>query len=314
MSGPPEISIVIETLNYERGDHTLLAAVLQALSRQTVPREAIEVILVADPREHPELETLLPQLDPQARLVSAPGAHYYAQKNRGAEAARGRVVGFIDSDCIPVSTWVATVLNQLGNDSGAPAAVQGTVVTDRSIQGLAFAVTSFGQVQGCRIRDTRMLTGNNCAFRREEFLRAPFDEAPWFHGAEVRKIASIYARGGRVVLDPGAQVCHAFYPGIANFLAFSAYWGWCFLHLRRDPRPEISYAALFNGLGWLAPAVLVPAKMLMDTRRMCQQRKPMRLSWRQFIGATVFLWLMAPAAGYGALLERSGCKPVVPRY
>jgi len=314
LSPPLKISIVIESLNYERGNHALLASVLQSLSQQTVPREAIEVILVADPQEHPELEALLPELDPLARLVHAPGAHYYAQKNRGAEVAETPVIGFIDSDCIPVNTWVETVLKHLTANSATPAAVQGTVVTDRSIQGVAFAVTSFGQVQGFETRETHMLTGNNCAFRRKEFLTAPFDEGPWFHGPEVSKVASIYAQGGVVLLDPGAEVYHAFYPGIANFLAFSAYWGWCFLHLRRGTPEEVRYAKLFDRLGWLAPAALVPAKMLMDTYRMWQQRKPMRLSWRQLVGATLFLLLMAPAAGYGALLERLGREPVTPKY
>ena len=94
--------------------------IVLSLSQQTVPREAIEVILVADSQEHPELEALLPQLDSLARLVHAPGAHYYAQKNRGAEAAQAPVLGFIDSDCVPRNTWVETALKHLSDDSTAP--------------------------------------------------------------------------------------------------------------------------------------------------------------------------------------------------
>ena len=314
MNNGPQLSIVIETLNYQRGDHQLLAAVLQSLRRQSLTQGALELIVVADPQKHPELKALLSQLDPAARLLAAPGAHYYAQKNRGAEAARSPIIGFIDSDCVPCPTWAATVLGHLAGDPDPPSAVQGTVVTGRSIEAIAFAVTSFGQVQGYATRTTGMLTGNNCAFRRAEFLAAPFAEAPWFHGPEVSKAAAIHAGGGTILLDPGAQVHHAFYPGIANFFVFATYWGWCFLHLRRSSPVKIRYATLFNRLGWLAPLALVPAKMLMDSYRMVQQRKPMRLSWRQFLGATTLLLLMAPAVGYGALLERLGRKPMTPRY
>ena len=314
MNIKPDISIIIETLNYERGNDQLLTAVLEALQHQSVSRDSIEIIVVIDPIQHPGLKRHLEALDFDLHIAEAPDAHYYAQKNRGAAVASADVIGFIDSDCTPVSTWVETVLRRLHEKESQLAAVQGTVVTDHTIQGLAFAATSFGQVQGSKARPTRMLTGNNCAFRRSEFMCEPFDEAPWFHGPEVKKISAIISAGGLVLLEPGAEVCHAFYPGIRNFVAFSAYWGWCFLHLRRDCPAGVPYARLFDRLGWFAPIFLVPAKASMDTWRVLQQRSNMKMTWWQAIRCSLLLSTMAPIVGYGALLERMGRKPTTPLY
>ena len=314
MNNFPDISIIVETLNYERGDDGPLVAVIESLQQQTIPREDIEIIVVIDSGQNPELEEKIAKLDPQAKIVEAPGAHYYAQKNRGAEVARATVIGFIDSDCTPVNTWVETVLRRLREGGVQLAAVQGTVVTDRTIQGLAFAVTSFAQVQGREARSTGMLTGNNCAFRRDEFIREPFDESPWFHGPEVKKISAIISAGRYVLLEPGAEVNHSFYPGVGDFISFSAYWGWCFLHLRRGRPAGVLYAELFDRLGWFAPFVLVPAKMVMDTWRTLEQRSNMRMTWWQAVRCCLFLNIMSSAVGYGALLERVGLKPATPKY
>jgi glycosyltransferase involved in cell wall biosynthesis len=244
-----ELSVIIETLNYERGDEEILGLVLAALGQQTMARREIEIIVVVDPDRDREMGAHLLAMDGALRIIEAPGAHYYAQKNRGAEAARADIVAFLDSDCRPCATWAETMVRHLRGGRPDLAGVQGTLTTDRTIQGLSFAVASFAQVQGRVARETAMLTGNNCAFRRAEFLADPFDEAPWFHGPEVKKIAALRHAGQHVMLDPGAEVRHAFYPGLTNFLTFSVYWGWCFLHLRRGNPTGVAYAGLFDGLG-----------------------------------------------------------------
>ncbi|MHA7815618.1 MAG: glycosyltransferase family 2 protein [Pseudohaliea sp.] len=313
----PRLAIVIETLNYDRGNADLLAAVLGALASQTVPQEELEVLVVADPAVHPELRQWLAQQAPGVRLVDAPGAHYYAQKNRGAEAASAPVVGFIDADCVPLASWAECVLGYLSTDGEeSVAAVQGVVFTDDTLQGQAFAATSFGQVQARTRQPATMLTGNNCAFRRDAFLAEPFDEAPQFHGPEVRKLARLQQAGRQVVLEPGAAVRHAFYPGVGHFIDFSMYWGWCFLHLRRaamaagEPVPY----RWWHRLGLAGPLLLIPAKMVMDWRRLLEHRRAMGLSWGRVGACALFLAAMAPAVCYGALLERLGREPPTPLY
>ncbi len=313
----PRLSIVIETLNYDRGNPALLLEVINALRRQCVAAGDIEIIVVIDPEEQPDLGELLQEDVADIVIVEALGAHYYAQKNRGAHAASGAILGFIDSDCVPAGTWAAVVLEVLGaSRESRISGVQGPVTVDGGLQAQAFAATSFGQVQQTQREPAHMLTGNNCAFRREEFLAEPFDESPLFHGPEVRKLAKLQQRGEIVSFEPRAAVRHAFYPGLKNFLTFSTYWGWCFLKLRRDARArgeQVPYG-WFNTLGWLAPLILSPAKLAMDLRRLLQNYKALGLTPIRFAGCLLWLAAMAPAVGYGGMLERLGREPPVPPY
>jgi hypothetical protein len=223
-------------------------------------------------------------------------------------------VAFLDADCTPVPTWAEGIVSRLNQAGERLAAVQGPVGTDRTLQGIAFAITSFGQLQGRTARPIHMLTGNNCAFRRDEFLREPFDETPQFHGPEVKKISKFLATGREVILEPLAAVDHAFEPGLRNFATFATYWGWCFLQLRRDAGAHIPYARLFNGMSWLAPVALVPAKSFMDARRTLQNRRAMQLSWAQVLFCIGFLCCMSFAVGYGGMLARLGKAPPRPVY
>src|SRR5687768_10448467 len=104
----PALSVVIETVNTEPGRHDSLDALFRALAAQTLAREEMEFMVVIDPDRHPDLGKYVAATQPQARIATARGRHYYAQKNLGARHARGPLVGFIDSDCLPAATWAAS--------------------------------------------------------------------------------------------------------------------------------------------------------------------------------------------------------------
>jgi hypothetical protein len=233
-------------------------------------------------------------------MIDAPELHYYAQKNRGAREARAPIVAFIDSDCIPAKTWAASILEAFGREDPLLGAVQGTVWSDRTPLGFAFAITNFGVFQSLRERRTSSLTGNNCAFRREEFLADPFEDDPVFHGPEVRLAARIYDKGRYILLSPGAANHHHFLPGFNFFLAHGVYWGYCFLQLRRSGASSVPYAKFFNRLGPLAPLALIPAKAAFDLGRMMQRRADLEMSLFDTVGCTVSLLINSFAVGVGA--------------
>jgi len=211
------LSIVIETANTPPGNYEELDATLEAFANQTLPASQFEIFIVADPHLHPELRDHLSSLAPRAQLIDAPGLHYYAQKNRGARASEAPIVAFMDSDCIPATTWAASILETFARKDDSMGAVQGTVWSDRTPLGFAFVITNFGLFQARRERHTTSLTGNNCAFRREEFLSDPFEEDSTFHGAEVRLAARILGSGRYILLVPGAANHHHFLPGFKLF-------------------------------------------------------------------------------------------------
>jgi glycosyltransferase involved in cell wall biosynthesis len=97
----PGISVVIPHLN----DAAALARCLDALARQ---REAapFEVIVVDNGSARPPAEVCAAA---GARLMAEPTPGPGPARTRGAAAARGAVIAFIDADCRPDPDWIAAI-------------------------------------------------------------------------------------------------------------------------------------------------------------------------------------------------------------
>lgn len=96
---PPLVSVVV--VHYEQpGD---LARTLGALARQTHPAELLEVIVVDDG------SATAPVVPPGVQLIRLPDRGFRAAtaRNRGAAAARGSVLCFLDADTAPEPSYVA---------------------------------------------------------------------------------------------------------------------------------------------------------------------------------------------------------------
>jgi hypothetical protein len=156
---------------------------------------------------------------------------------------------------------------------------------------------------------SRWLSGNNCAFRRCDFLREPFDESPVFHGPEVRKAASIAAQGRWIALLPGASTRHHFLPGLRPFLGDGLYWGYCFQRLCQQGDSSISYASIFRRLGVLSPLVLIPAKAFVDLRLLVAKRRELGVDMLQLLPCSIALLAHAVPVGLGAVMSLAG-RPV----
>lgn len=98
--GYPKVSVVIP--HYR--DVENLKICLHALEAQSYPRDAFEII-VAD-NGSPEAEAVRAAAG-DARLVIARERGAGPARNAGAAAARGEMLAFIDSDCVPQPQWLA---------------------------------------------------------------------------------------------------------------------------------------------------------------------------------------------------------------
>ncbi len=89
----PSVSVIVA--HYEQPDD--LRRTLRALGAQTYSRDRVEIVVVDDgsrvPPDVPEGVTLIRQADEGFRLSAA--------RNRGAAAASGEVLCFLDADCAP---------------------------------------------------------------------------------------------------------------------------------------------------------------------------------------------------------------------
>lgn len=96
----PFISIIIPVYN----DSEALLRCLAALENQTYPAKAYEVIVI-DNNSTEDIAAVTSQFD-QVRLAHEPQQGSYAARNRGLSIAKGEVIGFTDSDCIPETDWI----------------------------------------------------------------------------------------------------------------------------------------------------------------------------------------------------------------
>jgi glycosyltransferase involved in cell wall biosynthesis len=102
----PFVSVIIPVLDDPRLSHCL-----DALERQTYPPTRYEVLVV----DNGSVAT--PTLDctthPHATLLSELSPGSYAARNLGVRRARGSVLAFTDSDCVPQSTWLQAGVQRL---------------------------------------------------------------------------------------------------------------------------------------------------------------------------------------------------------
>lgn len=96
-------------------DWERLALCVDALEKQTYPQSSYEIIIVNNDPEDP-VPDFLYDLDSIVLLSEAkPGS--YAARNCGIRAAKGKILAFTDSDCIPLENWVEAAASLLCNGS-----------------------------------------------------------------------------------------------------------------------------------------------------------------------------------------------------
>lgn len=99
-ASPPLVSVVIPVYDDVAG----LTRCVEALLRQTYPRDRLEV-LVVDNNSSLDHSVAVPQ-DPRFTLLTERRRGSYAARNAGVAAATGTVLAFTDADCVPDEHWV----------------------------------------------------------------------------------------------------------------------------------------------------------------------------------------------------------------
>lgn len=112
----PDVSIVIEGYN-EMGELGTADETLEALSRQTHPPKRVELILVGAVDQVKAWKLRFSEIECfyDIRYLVVEGNNYFGLKNAGAELAKGEIIAFMDSDVLPKSTWVASIVDTILN-------------------------------------------------------------------------------------------------------------------------------------------------------------------------------------------------------
>ena len=101
------VSVIIPVYN----DGRRLQYCLSALEKQTYPKESFEVIVVdnnSDERIGPIVNEY-----PHAVLTYEQQPGSYVARNKGLSIAKGEIIAFTDSDCIPAVDWIEKGVSKL---------------------------------------------------------------------------------------------------------------------------------------------------------------------------------------------------------
>jgi glycosyltransferase involved in cell wall biosynthesis len=104
MLNKPQVNVFVSVIIPVFNDSDRLKLCLQSLENQTYSKDLYEIIVVDNASEE-DIKSVVSQFN-QAKFAyeSQPGS--YAARNQGISIAKGEILAFTDSDCIPASDWV----------------------------------------------------------------------------------------------------------------------------------------------------------------------------------------------------------------
>ena len=108
----PFVSVVIPVIN----DTERLKKCLQALEKQTYPKDRYEIIVV-DNGSKEDTEAIVKKFS-NAVFAREDYPTLHAARNKGISIAKGEVLAFTDADCIPALDWIEKGVNALENNPG----------------------------------------------------------------------------------------------------------------------------------------------------------------------------------------------------
>jgi GT2 family glycosyltransferase len=172
----PRVSVVLAT--YNRPD--LLARLLSCMSRQTLPLDQFEVIVVDDGSTVPARQSIDPARYGFAlTVIEQTNAGPSAARHKGVLQARGEILVLLDDDMDLPPRFLESHLGY--HASGRPTAVFGRYASDPKIgeksvferyHGLKWDELSRAVATGKVTVDGTLLATGNASMRREDYLRA----------------------------------------------------------------------------------------------------------------------------------------------
>jgi hypothetical protein len=215
----PYLSVIVELDNILHGQviraRTMLTRLLdQIRENQLEPR--VEVFVMYDETVmrakdvHGIVATLTTVERPWLHVVPTQGLRYFDLKNEGGRRAKGDVILFVDSDCLPEDDWLRQLLDPF-HDSKVDVVTGNSYIDRDTFYAKTFAV---GWYFPPRLPDgplvtTRTTFANTLAMRRHVFERYPFPEkSSLYMGQGVTWHKTLAANGVPIVLNPSARVAH----------------------------------------------------------------------------------------------------------
>jgi GT2 family glycosyltransferase len=274
VSKGPHVSVVVPHFD----DLANLDKCLSALKRQTVPTDRFEII-VADNDSTCGREPVERTIAGRALLVTVTERGAGPTRNGGAAAARGEILAFTDSDCVPAPEWLAEGVAALATYDF----VGGRVTVSVADEGHVTPTEAFEKVFAFDFEtyiNRKGFTGSGNLF----VPRKIFDAVGGFGtgvSEDVDWSRRAISKGYRLGYAPAAMVSH---PARRNWNELRRKW-------ERINRESFALEQQAPGgrLRWLARTMLLPASAVAHTPRVL--RSPRLRNPRERAGALAVLFL-----------------------
>jgi GT2 family glycosyltransferase len=172
-------------------------------------------------------------------LGASGGGNPAVARNRGALAALGDPIVFLDADCTPAPGWLERLLTV--HHTGA-AVVGGALDLPPGLPAIARCDYYCGWYHVHSRRSAGEVPNHppgNLSVRRQAFARTGgfTEEQPVAYAhEELAWQAEVQAAGGRIVFEPRAIVCHYNRPGLKNLLRRNYRWGFSAIESKATSR------------------------------------------------------------------------------
>ncbi len=209
----PLISLIIAT--YNRKDE--LEGLLSCLTKQTLPTESYEIIVIDDGSTDSTPNFLKEMVNSGKRnltfccqINSGPGA----ARNRGMDMARARIFPITDTDCRPFPDWLKQLIQPFNDEKigVVGGAEDGHGSDSQLMHAIHFCMTcsiTTGGIRGKKgVKLARYYPRTfNMAISRKAFLETGGFK-PLYHGEDIELSFRIKKAGFTVSYNPDAKVFH----------------------------------------------------------------------------------------------------------
>lgn len=285
----PSVSVIVVTYN----DCDRLSDCLRSLKDQSYSPIGTEIIVIDDGSTD-GTAGVVRDLFPGVKVISKVNEGADISRNRGIAESVGKLIVFIDSDCVAPGNWLEILVGALEKDPST--VVGGRVIHRGSFLRRVVGIADFGEYQGLIRREVRCLPTCNLGLTRSTLGRVRFDPQLADAGGDTLFTETLRRGGATLIYEPEVAVEHRPSVSFGDLMRRAGRYGTSFVRARQVD-PAMRYAA-FVRAGVVGLVAATAARVLMDWGRLVRHRRE--------AGFTLF---EVPAAAAVLVLRRMASLP-----
>jgi len=208
------ISVIVPSRNSEK----TIGKTIKSLLNQDYKGKYEIIVVDKSTDKTPEIVSRFP-----VKLIKQKSKGVSAARNLGVKKAKGKIVAFIDSDCIAPKNWLTNLLKLFSDKTVV--AVGGTYKTKNIENDYAKATGILIKQRHERMKTLETIDfvgGFSCAYRKNVFLKSGgFDTS--FAQSEDGELSYRISKKGKIKFNSSAYVYH-YHPDTLKKFAKQAFW------------------------------------------------------------------------------------------